>query len=102
MTSVAQTSPMALQDEKGKVDDGQIDVRACHINTKKHRHPYLTPENESKLHITVSSLDLSTNNPPDHGPRFTDPIPWDEMNEYVERNRPWESYSDLSPPTPGS
>lgn len=88
---------IALQGKKGKLDDGQIYVHACHINTKKHRRPYLTPENESKLHITVYPLDLSSSDAPDHGPRFIEPVPWEEMNEFVERNRPWETYSDLPP-----
>lgn len=81
----------------GKFDDGQIYVYAGHHNTRKHRSPYISPENETKLRISVAPLDLSTGDAPDNGPRFVKPVPWDEMNDFVGRTRPWETYSDLKP-----
>lgn len=90
-------APIASVGKNGKLDDGQIHVRACHINTRRHRCPYLTHENESKLHITVFPFDLSSGEAPDHGPRFVEPVPWEEMDEFVEHNRPWETYTDLPP-----
>ena len=78
-------------------DDGQIYLCAGHKVTRKHRSPYISPENEMRLHITVAPLDLSSGDASDDGPRFVEPVPWDEMNEFVERTRPWEAYSDLEP-----
>lgn len=83
--------------QKEKHDSGQIYIYAGYLTTRKHRSPYITLDNETKLRIKVAPLDLSSGDAPDDGPRFIEPVPWDEMNDFVERTRPWENHSDLMP-----
>lgn len=82
---------------KRKLDAGQKYLYAVHQTTRKHRSPYITLENETKIRITVAPLDLSSGDAPDGGPRFVEPVPWDEMNDFLERTRPWEAHKHLRP-----
>lgn len=50
-----------------------------------------------RLRITISPLDLYDPKPPTGVPSFVKPVPWDEMNEFIKRTRPWEPHNGLVP-----
>lgn len=81
----------------GKYDTGQIYLYAGRHHTRRHRAPYITSDNETKLRVTVSPLDLSDPKPPGGVPAFIEPVPWGEMNASLERSRPWEPWGGLDP-----
>lgn len=83
-----------------KCDAGQLYVYAGHYHTRRHHSPYISPENELRLHVTISSLDLSDPTPPDGVPNFVKPVSWSEMNKFLESNPPQGPYTDLKPQIP--
>ena len=78
-------------------DAGQIYIGKCYRAARTYRPAYLTSQDERNLQISVSTLDLHPDsNNPDDGPRFINPASHDAMEEFLEQNKPWETY-DLEP-----
>ncbi|KGO68013.1 hypothetical protein PITC_053010 [Penicillium italicum] len=73
-------------------DEGQIWVKTCHNATRKLLAILISPNNQKKLHITTTELDLSSGESLDYGPRFLKPISRDKMREYVNHEQPWDKF----------
>lgn len=61
---------------------------------KRYTLPHITPRDMN--YFTMAPFDLSSGSFADGGPRFIAPAPFDGMNDFVQRNRPWETY-DFDP-----
>lgn len=78
--------------KKHRLDAGQERMLRGYLALRNCPADYVTPEAEAEANITVVPLNLQTGEAADGGPRFVEPVPWEEMNEFVESNKPWEQY----------
>lgn len=73
-------------------DEGQIWVKICHNATRKLLALLLSRNNEKKLHISTTELDLSSGEPLDYGPRFVEPFSRDQMREHVNNSTLYDKF----------
>ncbi|KAJ5185906.1 hypothetical protein N7472_010746, partial [Penicillium cf. griseofulvum] len=67
-------------------------VKSCHVATRKLLAYLFSRQNEKKLHITSTELNLITGDANDYGPCLMKPFPRHKMREYVNREHPWNKF----------